>query len=181
MGLRKYIPNEYRKRIKDIDYKTLFNEGKKIIFFDLDNTLADYETHHATDELKKTIENIKTTGFKITILSNNHKRRVTTFMRELGVDGLYDLGKPFTGKVVKYMKYNKYSADEIILIGDQVMTDLKFASKLGFYSILVDPIKPETEHWYTRINRFFERMKLRSIEKKLNEVYVDLKLGERII
>lgn len=179
MGLYKFIPNEYRKTIKDINYQSLLEEGKKIIFFDLDNTLADYETHHATEELRKTIDDIKSSGFKITILSNNHKGRVTTFMRELGVDGLYDLGKPFTRKVVNYMKHNEYSPDDIVLIGDQVMTDLKFANKLGFYSILVDPIRPETEHWYTRINRFFERRKLRSLKKNLNEVYVNLKLGER--
>ena len=56
----KYIPNEYKKDVSSIDFNSLKMKGMDIFFFDLDNTLADYETHHATDELKSIINNVKT-------------------------------------------------------------------------------------------------------------------------
>ena len=59
------------------------------------------------------------------------------------------------------------------------MTDLKVTHKLNIYSILVDPLKEETERWYTRINRYFERKRLNQIKKEFQEVYDSLNLEDR--
>lgn len=176
--IEKYIPNEYKKDIYSIDFNALKEKGMDVFFFDLDNTLADYETHHASTTLINRINEIKTYG-KVILVSNNHKKRVTTYMNELGVDGIYNVNKPFISKIKKYVSINKIDLTKCVWIGDQVMTDLKVTHKLNIYSILVDPIKEETEHWYTRINRFFERRKLNRIKKEFNDIYASLKLEER--
>ena len=176
--IKKYIPNEYKKDISSINFSELKEKGMEVFFFDLDNTLADYETHHATDELLKIINEIKGYG-RIILVSNNHKKRVTTYMRELDVEGIYDVRKPFISKILKYVKSNGVDLSKSVWIGDQVMTDLNVSHKLKVYSILVDPIKPSTERWYTRINRYFERRKLERIKKEYQEVYDNLKLEDR--
>ena len=174
----KYIPNEYKKDVSSIDFNSLKMKGMDIFFFDLDNTLADYETHHATDELKSIINNIKTYG-RVIIVSNNKYPRVSTYMKELDVEGIYRLDKPFTKKIKKFINDNNIDTSKAVWIGDQVMTDLKLSYKLKIYSILVDPLKPSTEKWYTRINRFFERKKIKQIKKKCEERYNSLNLEDR--
>lgn len=177
-SISKFIPNEYKKDVYSIDFYSLKEKGMEVFFFDLDNTLADYETHHASVELINFINNVKTFG-RVILVSNNHKTRVTTYMNELDVEGIYDVCKPFVGKIKKYIKNNSIELSKCVWIGDQVMTDLKVTHKLNIYSILVDPLKEETERWYTRINRYFERKRLNQIKKEFQEVYESLNLEDR--
>lgn len=180
-NLSNYLPNEYFKSIFSIDYHSLFNKNFDTIFFDLDNTIADYNTSKPSNDIVELINRIKSIGFKIYILSNNHKNRLNPFLNDLNVRGQTDLGKPFIGKINKLIKENNINKDKILFIGDQLMTDTKCAKKLGVYNILIDPIKQETEKWYTRINRFFERKKLKSIKNNLYDYYMSIGLNERVI
>ena len=175
-----YIPNEYFKSIQDIDYSALIERGIKVLFFDLDNTLADYATKHAPVILVETINLIKEKGLKPIIISNNHKGRVDLIAKDLDIAYLNDTFKPFTFRIKWYMKKHSYKKEEIAWVGDQLMTDIKIAHKLNIHSILVDPIRPETEKWYTRINRMFERNKIRSIKKKRLSSYNSLGLEDRL-
>ena len=59
------------------------------------------------------------------------------------------------------------------------MTDIVLSNKLGILSVLVDPINPKTEKWYTKINRFFERLILRRINKMHSNEFIELGLNKR--
>jgi len=67
----------------------------------------------------------------------------------------------------------------VMVIGDQVMTDIYGAKRMGFHAILVDAINRETERWYTRINRWFERLTLKRIERKDPDYYHRLNLEKK--
>ena len=179
--IKRFIPDEYFHKASDIDYKKLYESGFRTVFFDLDNTLADYETHTPSEELINLFKTIKDSGLTPLIISNNHKKRVSTFGNALKIDYLHDALKPFLFKIRKFMKKNNYNFQEIVWIGDQIVTDIALSHKMNIYSILVDPIRKETEHWYTRINRMFERKHLKIIKKLEPEEYTRLKLGERNI
>ena len=54
---------------------------------------------------------------------------------------------------------------EVVIVGDQLMTDMVAANEAGVRSILVKPLL-NTDKWDTRINRFFERIVWRELRKK---------------
>ena len=45
---------------------------------------------------------------------------------------------------------------EVVMVGDQLLTDVWSAHNAGMRSILVKPLI-ETDQWNTKINRFFEK------------------------
>lgn len=178
-NLLKFLPNEYIKSISDINYDNLKNQGYDTIFFDLDNTIADYETHHPTEEMINLIENIKTVGFKIYIITNNTKKRIDKFQKAFNIDCFKSLRKPFTRRLRNKIIENNIDTTKVIWIGDQVVTDVKCAHKFNIYCVLIDPLKPSTEKWYTKINRFFERRYMKKIKREYQKEYDQLGLDKR--
>lgn len=174
------IPTEYDKDIFSIDYNSLFDSGKRLILIDLDNTIADYETPNASEEVKLLFRQIKDLGFVIVIITNNSVKRVLKFGDDLEVDTIHRLAKPMTYKICKQLKKHSFKKEEIVWIGDQIMTDIKCANRLKISSILVDPIKPQTEHWYTLINRKIEKKALLAIKNKKREIFDSLGLEKRL-
>jgi len=57
------------------------------------------------------------------------------------------------------------SRDEIVVIGDQVLTDVLGGNRAGFSTILVVPIV-ETDDKITRFNRKIERRILNKLKKQ---------------
>ena len=68
-----------------------------------------------------------------------------------------------------------------ILIGDQLLTDIKCANKLGLDSVLVKSISRKSEKWYTRINRLREKRVINNIAKvdKEKAIAIAKIIGER--
>ena len=61
------------------------------------------------------------------------------------------------------------------MIGDQVLTDVWGANKMGLRSLLVKPIDLSTEKWYTTLNRNTERRIIEKIKKRDIEKYKKIK------
>ena len=155
--MNKYLPTFLSMSIYDIDFDTLYAKGKKVILFDLDNTIASYE--EVNEKLTKM-------GYKIYIISNNRIKRVKEFVETFKVKDYLTLArKPFTKRVCAFIKKNNLNKDEIVMIGDQLLTDIVCANKIGVTNILVKSISRKTERWYTRINRLREEKVLKKIER----------------
>ena len=58
---------------------------------------------------------------------------------------------------------------EMLMVGDQIMTDIRGANAAGIRNVLVQPIV-DTDGWNTRINRFFERKIMKYLSKKHPEM-----------
>lgn len=165
--MSKYLPNYVFNTIYDIDYSTLYEQGKNVILFDLDNTIATYQ------ELDPTIKHIEFNnmlrkyGFKIYIISNNHGPRIERFCKRFFVDGyLTNTKKPFTKRLNKYLEEQKITKEEAVFIGDQTLTDIVCSNKCDICSILVKSIDRNTEKWYTKINRLRERLIIKHLANK---------------
>ena len=164
----KFVPDLFYKNIYLINYQKLKKMGIKCLIFDLDNTISSYETNEPDKKLKELFYKL-TKDFKIILLSNNTKNRVRPFKEKLNVDSSYKSGKPFKKKYQKILELYNYQDTEIACIGDQLLTDILGANKMGFTSILVNPISPN-EPFRTRINRFFERKIIKKL--KINGILV---------
>lgn len=170
----KFIPDIYQKSIYAIDYEKLKSRGIKCILFDLDNTIAPVNVEKPDKEMKDLVADIELLGIKVIILSNGTKNRVRPFKEELNVDSSYSSRKPFKGKYKKVMEIYNFKDNEIACVGDQLLTDILGANRMGFVSILVNPIS-NVDLLGTKINRIFERRIFKKLERqglfKLGEYY----------
>lgn len=168
-----FIPEEYQTTIYDIDYNRLYSQGKRLILTDLDNTLISYRESRPNDSLIKWKNDLEAMGFEIIICSNNKKKRVSEFSKELGLKYVYSARKPLKKGLKKAIKIasRKYSKSEIVEIGDQLMTDQFGSKRMKLYTIMVKNIDPKTEIWTTRFNRRIENKILKRIQKKYPELY----------
>ena len=158
----KFVPDLFYQNVYSIDYKKLKKMGIKCLIFDLDNTISSYEVNEPDKKMKELFYNLNK-DFKIILLSNNTKNRVRPFKEKLNVDSSYKSGKPFKKKYQKVLDLYGYKDTEIACIGDQLLTDVLGANKMGFTSILVNPISPN-EPFRTKINRFFERKIIKKLK-----------------
>ncbi len=139
--------------------------GIKGVITDLDNTLVAWDVKDATPEVIKWFQELKDNDIKVTIISNNDEERVSVFSEPLEAPYVYSARKPLVHafkKATKQMKVNKH---EVVVIGDQIMTDVLGGNLGGFHTILVVPIV-KTDGKFTRINRMMERRILNWMRKK---------------
>lgn len=160
-----FIPDMYQKSIFDINYELLRKQGIKCILFDLDNTLAPINVPVPDKTLKDLFADLEYMGFKLIILSNSPKVRVEPFKEKLNVDSSCNSRKPLKKKYKKIMAIYDFKDSEIACVGDQLLTDILGANRMGFLSILVNPIS-NTDSFGTRINRFFEKIIFKVLDKR---------------
>ncbi len=170
--LKSYLPYGVYKTIFDIDYKNLFNQNKRYILIDLDNTIIPYDVSIPNQEHVQFFEELINIGFKVVIISNNKSERVGDFAATLKVPYVSSAAKPLKRGYKKAFKIlNIKDTSLVIAIGDQLMTDVLGGSRVNIDTILVKAIKKKSEKWYTKINRHMERITLNRIKKKYPEVY----------
>lgn len=171
--IKKLIPNYYFKSIYDIPYDILYARGIRLILTDLDNTLISYKEKLPTEALVQWVKRLEEMGFEIIIVSNSRKNRVTTFAEALGLPCVQFSMKPLKKGMKKAIRIakKKYKKEEIILLGDQLMTDIYGANRMKIVSALIEAIDRKTDTFPTRFNRGLERHFLKRIKKKYPQKY----------
>lgn len=178
MRVSKYIPNYVYKSVYDIDFLSIYNNEKiRFIFLDIDNTLAPYDEDTPTEEAKKLVKDLLEIGFELILISNNNKKRVLKYSEPLGLNAIYFALKPLKRGFKKGLKFasKPYKPKEVLVVGDQLMTDIYGANRMGFKTILVEPIKRKSDILTTRINRRRERRVLKKIKKHDYEKYEEIR------
>ena len=75
--------------------------------------------------------------FFVVICSNNSNRRLKPYMEDLGVDGVAWSMKPFIHGLIIIKRKYKLKKKEMVLIGDQLVTDIFAGNKFRIKTILV--------------------------------------------
>lgn len=158
-------PNEYVSSVYDIDLDKLRKQGKRAILTDLDNTLVPWNDKDAPQTLHDWIATASTAGFQLCILSNNRGPRVLDFAERVGVRAIGAARKPKRQAFEQALQLLGVSADETLMVGDQLFTDIRGGNRCGLYTILVLPISP-VEWWGTRAVRRMERFALRALRRR---------------
>jgi len=162
---KKFLPITFNETVHTIDFNALKKAGKKALLIDLDNTLIPYDQDLPNDILIEFFKSLKQAGFNICIVSNNKEKRIKPFAESVNLDYVYSAKKPLTKGLKKGMQKLASSKQETLMIGDQIMTDVLAAKRLGIDVVLVKPIKRKSEKWYTKVNRFLENRVLKAIKK----------------
>ena len=162
--MENFIPDIYQKNIYDIDYQKLKKQGIKCLLFDLDNTLVPVKESVPSENVKDLFMYLEK-NFKVIILSNSGKKRLIPFKEGLNVDVAASAHTPSKKKYLKIMNLYKFKEYEIAAIGDQLLTDIYGANRVGVTSILINPIGDYEKIW-TKVNRFIEKFIYRKLKKK---------------
>lgn len=172
--IKKLIPDYYYPSVYDIPFDELYSKGIRLILTDMDNTLISYKQTEPGErelELKKKIEDM---GFEFILVSNSRKNRVDHFATCYDIPYVKFSTKPLKRGILKAIRKvakKRYKKDEIILLGDQLMTDILGGNRCKIHTCLIQPIDKSTDIQSTRINRKMERYFLHRIQKKYPKVY----------
>ncbi|WP_026906259.1 YqeG family HAD IIIA-type phosphatase [Paucisalibacillus globulus] len=163
--LKRFLPNEHVKNIFEIKPSVLKEQGIQGIITDLDNTLVPWNVKQATPEIIDWFKLMKDNGIKVTIISNNKEERVKMFSEPLGTPFVFSARKPLRRAFKTAAKQMELKKEEIVVIGDQLLTDVLGGNSAGFYTILVVPIV-QTDEKITQVNRKIERRIMNYFRKK---------------
>ena len=155
MAIENYMPDFAVEAVYDLTVPSLQAQGIKAVLVDLDNTLIAWNNPDGTPEMKQWLHDLRDAGIRIIVVSNNTKKRVQRAVEKFGID--------------RAMKEFHYEKNEVVMVGDQLMTDIRAAHRAGIRSILVKPLV-QHDSIKTQINRARERHVMRKITEKYGPI-----------
>jgi len=162
------IPAHVCKSVYDIDWKALADSGVKLVLADLDNTLIPYSVSSPDDKLRTWKESLESYGMTLFVLSNSRRsRRCPDFCEELGVSYRRRSKKPSVRGYLETMEAYGVMADQTVMLGDQIFTDVLGANRAGVPVWLVKPIEFGT---LFRLARYGVEFPFRAIAKRRENI-----------
>ncbi len=176
-----FLPDAHFDDVYRIDYQKLYASGIRFLLIDLDNTLIPYDIDVPDQKLLDLFETIFKLGFEVVIVSNNRYSRIAPFATLVDLPFISSAKKPLKWGFNKALKQfqRKPEKSQVLVIGDQLMTDIYGAKRMGYKAFLIHPIKKRSEKWYTKINRFLEQTMFKRLKKKYPAQYQALNLEKR--
>ena len=159
-----YKPTMYKKNIFDINYDKLKKDGAKCLVFDLDNTLGLIDEEKCPKEAKKLLKKLKK-DFTIYISSNNTRKRILPYIEDLEIEGESFSLKPLPKGLIRIRKRCGFKKSEMVMIADQMVTDILSGNLYGVKTILVDPLGVK-DLKITGLNRKIENFIVKNYGKK---------------
>ena len=161
--LSRFYPTYMFDKVEDIPYELIKKEDIKLVMMDMDNTLIDAKKKYK-NSLKHWIEEVSNLNVKMCILSNSpFGDKVKKIAKELNVEYEYNAGKPLLKGFKRVIEKSKFPKENILMIGDQIFTDVWGGNRIGVKTVLVTPINKK-ESFLTKIKRPFEKIILRKIK-----------------
>lgn len=159
------MPKEFVRSVLDLTPEKLQHLGIKGIITDLDNTLVEWDRALATPELENWLQQMHNAGIQIIIASNNGEERVKKFADPVGLPYLYRAKKPLLGAFKQALIQLDLQPQEVMMLGDQMMTDMMGANRMKLHTILVKPVA-NSDGLVTKFNRAIERKVYKYLDKK---------------
>lgn len=142
--LQIFYPYAYVESVFAIDYSKLHRLGYRGIIFDIDNTLV-YHGENSNKEIDALFQIIQKIGLKTLLLSNNSEKRIKSFLTNIKSLYIANAGKPKVDNYFKAVDMLDIKKEEVVVIGDQIFTDIYGANKSGMANILVKYMRRENE------------------------------------
>ena len=150
------IPFAIAKTLFEVAPSFYAKLGIKAVISDLDNTLDAFDVLEPSEpvyQLKKTLDSL---GITFYIGSNNSSKRVHHYADLLGVKCVSGLLKPFSWRLQKFLRTENLDPSAVLMVGDQIMTDVKSANGAGVKILLTERLT-DRDHCFTWLNRHLEK------------------------
>ncbi len=169
--IKLFTPTSYMPRISQIDFAGLRADGVRGVIVDLDNTLVGYRAlePHATDA--DWVSRAADHGIQIIMVTNNSTPWAASVARKLDIPIVAKARKPLGRGFRRALELLELPGESVVVIGDQLFTDVLGARLCGLRVILVDPLV-RRDPWITLPLRLIERWLLRDFPR------TDAELGD---
>ena len=152
-----FQPNLILGSVQDITLELLQKHGLRSLLLDVDCTLKRYRATEIPPESMRWIETLKNAGIGFCILSNGLEHRIRPIAEQIGIPFVAPAMKPSSFGCRTAIKTMGFDPKSTAMVGDQVFADILAGKFAKIFTILVTPIHPEEERWYTRIKRPLEK------------------------
>lgn len=161
------------KAIYGLTPESLRKHGIKAILTDLDNTLIAWNNPDGTPELRRWLNSMQDAGITVMVVSNNNHNRIAHALRHIQLPFVSRALKPLPVGINRALKQLKLNKDAVVMVGDQLMTDMIAGNVAGIRTILVAPIV-ETDAWNTQLNRLLEKVVFLGLGKRVKDYQEDI-------
>lgn len=158
------MPDYFFNKIWDIPLSFLEENNIKCLLLDVDNTLTTHDNPDAHQNAVKWLGLVLKSGIKSVIISNNIEPRVAPFAENLGVQFVFNAQKPLSKGAKQAVKITEIPKENMLVIGDQIFTDVLFGKFSGVKTVLVTPMEPEKTKFF-KFKRWLERLILKGKRK----------------
>jgi hypothetical protein len=158
-------PDYYYDSIFLVPYNELRQKNIRGLIFDVDNTLAPYHIRRPPTKVTALFKRLRRMGFSISLLSNNTRKRMSSFNQHLDLPGIHMAMKPFPRGVRRAMLAMGTVPGETAIIGDQLLSDIWAGKNARVTTVLVKPISNK-DYITVHFKRMIERWILRGYYKK---------------
>ena len=155
----------HARSIFEVDIEFFKKHNVKTLLMDLDNTLDSYRLYIPTERSREFIQKLIDNGITPFIISNNRGKRVSSYANALGIEYMHSSAKPFGFRMKKLIKQKNWDVNELMMVGDQMLTDAGMANSANIRFLLTDKIVKE-DQWTTHFNRLFDRPMRKHYAKK---------------
>jgi len=154
---RWWWPTSWAARISQIAFEELEHGDIRGIIVDLDNTLVGYRKHVPDDEDAAWIIAARARGLRVVMVTNNATAWAAEVAANLGIACIANARKPLPGGFRRALAELDLPAENVIVIGDQLFTDVIGAKFAGLPVVLVEPLvlrDPRNTRWLRRLERW---------------------------
>ncbi len=159
--LRFLAPHFCVESVQQLTPARLRELGLDALLLDVDCTLARYRAADVTPEVAAWLEELRQRTIGLCLVSNGFGGRIGPIAERLGLPFCAKAFKPFPFRLKATVRRMGFPPKRTAMVGDQLFADVMAGRLAGLTSILVRPIHPEDEPWYTRLKRAPERFLLR--------------------
>ncbi|HHT25134.1 MAG TPA: YqeG family HAD IIIA-type phosphatase [Clostridiaceae bacterium] len=162
----KSLKPDYRfKDLLTIDWAEFKAKGIKLVFLDIDNTLAEHGSRQADDYAREAVSLIESFDLPICILSNALSDRITDYAKSLDVPYMAQANKPGTKKILQKIAELNLRPEQTLMVGDQIFTDIWAGKRAGCVTIMVEQ-RFANEAIQIRFKRKLERFLFKRYENR---------------
>ncbi|CAK8054642.1 YqeG family HAD IIIA-type phosphatase [Eupransor demetentiae] len=164
MPLKFLTPTYMVESIFDLSVEELKSHGITTVLTDLDNTLLAWNNPEGTAEMHQWLQDLRAGGIELVVVSNNTNKRVAKALESLHIDFVAWSLKPLPRGILHVLHKQHLKREEVIMVGDQMLTDVWAAHLAGVRSVLVKRLI-ESDMWQTWLNRSIENQAKKIIFK----------------
>jgi uncharacterized protein len=154
---RLLVPDHRIAAVEELTLQRLQALELDALLLDADCTLKRYGSEECAPGVAEWLAGLRAGGIGLCLVSNGWGGRIQRFADTLALPFVARALKPLPLGCWRALRMTGFPPARTAMVGDQLFADVLAGRLAGLRAILVDPIHPEEEPWFTRLKRGPER------------------------